>query len=337
MKWRHIISRITKGIVFASLGVIAVNTSPLANAQEDANAQENNLPPTARYAAGEDLDLALIIAEWKERFPDIPVFACACNADACAHTERWPFRNYSRYQLTVALGPFNGTYTESLGFNCFDIQTGQGLDQAPEIPTDPPEPEPPVEPEPPTEPTGTPMASVSADKASLILTWPDNQTNTIDITGWNINVLDALDCETVTQVPQKTLNARRIIGTPMVDPLTDNVAVPVLLEECLETQQTAVFVVDPQGVGGHALYRTQVPGERPLPNEFSSYGLSSISGLQYWDSTLLVRHGSASGAEALLVFRPDITPAGKFASCGFLNTLEGANRLCPAELAEPSE
>lgn len=295
-----------------------------------ASAQET-LPPTARYAAGEDLDLALIIAEWKERFPDIPVFACACNADVCDHTERWPFRAYSQYQLAVSLGPFNGAYTESLGFNCFDIETGQGLAQEPENPTDP------VEPEPPTEPIGSPEASVSADRMSLILTWPDNQSNTIDIESWNVNVLEALDCETLTQVPQKTLNARRIIGTPVVDPLTDNVAVPILLEECVETQQTAVFIVDPQGVGAHALYRVQVPGKRPLPNEFSSYGLNSISGLRYWDSTLLVRHGSASGAEALLVFRPDITPAGKFASCGLLNTLEGADRLCPADLEEPSE
>lgn len=321
MKWRHIV----KGLVLAGLGAFAIGSVPLANAQEE------TLPPTARYAAGEDLDLALIIAEWKERFPDIPVYACACDADVCDHTERWPFRTYSRYQLAVSLGPFNGEYTESLGFNCFDIETGQGLAQEPENPTDP------VEPGPPTEPTGSPKASVSADRMSLILTWPDNQSNTIGIASWNVNVLDAIDCGTLTQVPEKTFNARRIIGTPVVDPLTDNVAVPVLLEECVETQQTAIFVVDPQGVGAHALYRVQVPGERPFPNEFSSYGLNSISGLQYWDSTLLVRHGSASGAEALLVFRPDITPAGKFSSCGLLNTLEGANRLCLADLEEPSE
>ncbi|ESA34015.1 hypothetical protein N836_19275 [Leptolyngbya sp. Heron Island J] len=169
------------------------------------------------------------------------------------------------------------------------------------------------------------------------MTWPDNQTNTIDVTGWNITILDALDCETATQVPETIFNARRIIGTPIVDPLTSNVAVPVLLEECFETQQTAVFVVAPQGVRTYALYRVQVPGERAFPNEFSSYGLDSIGGLQYWDSTLLVRHGSASGAEALLVFRPDSTPAGSFASCGFLNTLEGADRLCPSDLAQASQ
>ncbi|ESA34016.1 hypothetical protein N836_19280 [Leptolyngbya sp. Heron Island J] len=133
MKWRNV----TKGLILAGLGTLAVLAVPSANAQED------ELPPTARYAAGEDVDLALIIAEWKERFPDIPVFACACNADVCDHTERWPFRSYDQYQLTVALGPFNGEYTESLGFNCFDIQTGQGLNQEAETPTEPTEPAPP--------------------------------------------------------------------------------------------------------------------------------------------------------------------------------------------------
>ncbi len=318
MKWRHLIH----GVALASLGALTLGITSTAHAAED------NRPPTARYAVGEDVDLSLIIAEWKDRFPDIPVFACACNADLCDSTERWPFRTYERYQLTVSLGPFNGAYTESLGFNCFDIETGEGLNQVSETPADPVEPEP---------PTGSLTASVSADKTNLILTWPDNQTNTIDISSWNINILDALDCESATQVPEKVFNAQRIVGNPVVDPLTDNVAVSVLLEECFETQQSAVFVVDPQGVGSYALYRVQVPGARPFPNEFSSYGFSSINDLLYWDSTLLVRHGSASGAEALLVFRPDITPAGKFAACGIVNPLDGATFLCPAALENPSE
>ena len=186
-------------------------------------------------------------------------------------------------------------------------------------------------------PSGLPTASVSDDNTGLILTWSDNQTNTIDVRGWNITIFDALDCETTTQVPETTFNARPIIGAPIVDPLTNNVAVPVLLEECFETQQTAIFVVDPQGAGTYALYRVQVLGERAFPNEFSSYSLGSIVGLRYWDSTLLVRHGSVSGAEALLIFRPDSTPAGSFASCGLLNTLEGADRLCPSDLTQASQ
>lgn len=318
MKWQHLIP----GLALASLGALTVGTAAAA-------AADHSPPPTAQYAAGEDVDLALIIAEWKDRYPDIPVFACACNADLCDSTEQWPFRTYDRYQLTVSLGPNNGTYTESLGFNCFDIETGQGLNEVSEAPSEPPD----TNPSP--EPTGSPTASVSADKTSLILTWPDNQTNTIDVTSWTINILDALNCDSATLVPQKTFNGRFIVGDPVVDPLTDNVAVPVLLEECFETQQTAMFVVNSQGPGAYALYRVQVPGANPLPNEFSSYSFSSVSGLQYWDSTLLVRHGSASGAEALLAFRPDITPAGKFASCGLLNTLEGADRLCPVALDAP--
>ena len=198
-----------------------------------------------------------------------------------------------------------------------DVATKQGLNQAPESPAKP-------------APPGALEASVSEDGSILTLTWPAGQTSTIDVSRWNISILDALDCSTLTQVDQKRLTVRRIIGSPVVDPQTDNVAVPVLLEECVETQQTAVFIVDPQGIGAHALYRVQVPGPRSLPHEFSSYALDSISGLQYWDSTLLIRHGSASGAEALLIFRPDRTPAGRFVGCGLLNELEGAARLCPA-------
>ncbi len=317
MKWRQTM----KGIILASLGAFAIGTVPSAIAQTDEQ------PPTARYAAGDDVDLALIITEWKGLMPNIPVFSCICQADSCDHSERWPFRNYDRYQQTVSLGDFNRDYTESLGFNCFNIETEKRDNQAPEMPTEITESELPKD----DNTLDSLTASVSDDNTGLILTWPDAQTNTIDVRSWKVTLLDALDCETATLVPEKIVNARRIVGTPMVDPLTDNVAVPVLLEDCFDSQQTAVFVVNSEGAETYALYRVQVPGEREFPNEFSSYGLNEIGGLRYWNSTLIVRHGSASGAEALLVFRPDITPAGRFVSCGLLNIREGADRLCPSD------
>ncbi|MBT9311405.1 hypothetical protein [Leptothoe kymatousa] len=308
MKWDYLI----QGFALVGLGLFA-----------GAAHADDSRPPTARYAAGEEVDLALIVTEWKDRYPDIPVFACACDAASCDSSARWPFRRYDRYQLTVSLGPFNGAYTESLGFNCLDIESGQGLNEVSQAPPEPMEP--------PEENLAAPNAAVSADRTSLVLTWPDARTNRIDVTGWTINILDALDCETLTQVPEKTFSARFIAGDPVVDPLTDNVAVPVVLDECVETQVSAVFVVDPQGVAAYGLYRVQVPGAQPLANEFSSYGLSSISGVHYWDSTLLVRNGSASGAETMLMFRPYLTPAGKFVACGTVTPGEGDAILCPAE------
>ena len=296
-------------------------SSTVLSLPQVALAQTEPLKPTARYARGEDVDLALIIAEWREPYPNLPIFACVCDGSTCNHTERWPFREFNRYQLTVALGAFNAGFTESNGFNCFNIETGQRPDEAKNVP----------EPDPNSgsQDSDMPTVSVVNDATSLKLTWADGQSNIIDIDGWNVNVLDALDCSALEIVPEKVMFAQRIIGEPAVDETTGNIAVSVLLSECVETQQSAIFVVDPQGVGAHALYRTQVPGDRPFPNVFSSYPLSSISGLQYWDDTLLVRHDSASGAEAMLMFRSGRTPAGEFAGCGFIQEEEGGDRLCP--------
>lgn len=80
--------------------------------------------PTARYGRGEAVDLSLIIDEWRDRYPSIPVFACSCNADTCGDRTLWPFREYTRYQPFVSLGDVNATNSEATGFNCFDIETG---------------------------------------------------------------------------------------------------------------------------------------------------------------------------------------------------------------------
>ena len=81
--------------------------------------------PTARYGRGESVDLALIIDEWRDRYPSIAIFACSCNADTCGDKTVWPFREYTRYQPFVALGDFNAANTVATGFNCFDMETGE--------------------------------------------------------------------------------------------------------------------------------------------------------------------------------------------------------------------
>ena len=174
-----------------------------------------------------------------------------------------------------------------------------------------------------------PLATTADDATALHLSWVNGQSNTIDIQGWNVAVLDSYSCETDQQVTERTLTAQRILGQPVVDEHTGNVAVSVLLEECFDTQKSAVFVVDPQGYGGHALYRVQVPGAQPFPHEFSTYALRDAAGLQYWDSTLMVRHGDASGALAMLVFRPGVNPAGEYAGCAILEEGESGASICP--------
>lgn len=88
------------------------------------NARGPEQVPTARYARGEGVDLALIIEEWRDRFPQTPVYACVCLEETCGSSAIWPFKPFTRYQPFVALGPTNAATNERTGFNCFDIETG---------------------------------------------------------------------------------------------------------------------------------------------------------------------------------------------------------------------
>ncbi len=345
--------------------------------------------PTARYARGENVDLAEIVSEWRGYYADVPVYLCICQDATCDQTRQWPYREFDRYQLTVALGPTGGQLAEDTGANCFDIADGSRPSKArsfsaaqrqpntpviaappprptapprpappantpasPPVPTAPPVAPPPTAPPPiapppaqsaassaPTPPvptaatnnSGAPIATSVNNGSAIRLLWPSGATNVIDIvsSNWNLNVLDATDCNILGRVEQKTLEAQRIVSSPVVDSVTGNVAVPVLLDSCVDSDQSAVFILDANEGGGYALYRLQLPGNRNLPNEFSTFPLSTITGLSYWDGSLLVRHGDASGAEAIVVFRSDQNPAGKYAGCGIVREGEGAGRLCP--------
>ena len=81
--------------------------------------------PTARYGRGEAVDLSLIVEEWRDRFPAIPVFVCTCRNQACGNESVWPFREFILYQPFVALGDTNAANNEATGFKCFDMETGR--------------------------------------------------------------------------------------------------------------------------------------------------------------------------------------------------------------------
>jgi hypothetical protein len=351
---------LVSGLSFGVLAPLLTPTAVQAQAQSQA-------VPTVRYAQGEDIGLDEIIAEWRSYYADVPVYLCTCQEDTCDQTQQWPYREYDRYQLGVALGPNNGKIAEASGANCFDIadgsrpdkprsfssaQTGSGPTSAAASPDNNPPSRPPIAPSrnpeaPATTPPGTaqvprsviPTATTINNGAAIRLDWPSGASDVVAVTGssWNVNVLKALDCERGETVNEKTLTAQRVIGEPTVNSVTGNVAVPVLLASCIETDQSAIFILDPTEGGGYALYRVQLPGvdggsaeeNRNFPNEFSTYALRSLKGVRYWDGSLLVRHGSASGAEALVIFRSDRTPAGFYAGCGITLNGEGADRLCP--------
>lgn len=344
-----------------SLGVLGTSYV-LALAAQGAIAQSEPAAPTVRYARGEDVDIAEIVQEWRGYYADVPVYLCTCQEASCNQTQQWPYRVFDRYQMNVVLGPTNGVIAEDSGSNCFDIADGSRPSEprafsAEETPTaqapqptitQPNRPAPaaatpaadsrpiaaPVEPPPAqavaTGPSGIPIATVINQGADIQLDWPSGSSNVVNVADstWNLSVLDAVECESLTQVDQKILEAKRVVATPVVDETTGNVAVPVLLDSCVDTDQSAVFILDPTEGGGYALYRTQLPGDRTLPNEFASYPFSSITGLRYWNGSLFVRHGSASGAEAVMIFRPDQTPSGTYAGCGVISANEGADRLC---------
>ena len=369
---------------------VALAAAPLPSAAQSGSTQPEQPAPTVRYARGEDVGLDEIVAEWRGYYADVPVYQCVCQADICDQSEGWPYREYDRFQLSVALGPNNGKAAEVAGFNCFDIADGSRPSQprsfsaeernpddpvaaappripAPPVPSEPPVAPPapaPSTPEPaPTAPppnvvtqtsppagppaaapaasavaiaptqaasSAIPRASVINDGAAIQLDWPSGTSDVISVanSNWNLNVLSALDCESISLVSEKVLAAQRVVGEPAVDSITGNVAVPVLLDSCVETDQSAVFVLDPNEGGGYALYRSQLPGEQALPNEFSTYAFSSITGVQYWDGYLLVRQANAAGAEALSVFLPGDTPSGAYGGCGILRDSEGAALLC---------
>lgn len=331
--------------------------------------------PTARYANGEDVDLALMIREWRDRDPDIPVFACVCNQDVCNHSQSWPFRTFEEFQLTVTWGPSNANVAEGLGFICHDIEVGTrplslipepvflppfeeylpttlGLPsystslqaqqiQATALPEDPAissgllaRAEPFVQDGPIQEisaqenrmaASSEPTVEVLEDGRLLIGRWMDS-TVEIDVRDWNINILDSVDCATFSLLDEQVMNAQRIVGNPAIDAETGAIAVAVELSYCALTTQSAVFVIDPQP-GGYALYRVQVPGDRPFSDPFSSFALRTVSGLEYVDGDLQIRQQDASGAEVLLTFTPGVTPAGTYRDC--VTLADGEAALCP--------
>ena len=110
-------------IALSVLGGFWSVTSPQALAQRN-SALDPQQVPTARYARGEDVDLSLIVEEWRARYPETPVFACTCTTETCGNAEQWPFRTFTLYQPFVALGNFNAANYQSSGFNCFDMESG---------------------------------------------------------------------------------------------------------------------------------------------------------------------------------------------------------------------
>lgn len=169
-------------------------------------------------------------------------------------------------------------------------------------------------------------AQIRDDGATLEIR-VNRQRITLTPDNFDVRVLNAVNCQEAQIEPEQRLTGTRFFPSVAVDAQTGNVAVGVLLQECYETQVSAVFVVDPQG-SGYALYRVQVPGQTVPRDEFTTYPLNSITGLGYLNNELLIQQGDASGSEALLVYSTGNHPAGTYRGCVYTEPGE-SDRLCP--------
>ena len=155
-------------------------------------------------------------------------------------------------------------------------------------------------------------------------------TQTIKASRLNLRLINGLNCQAKKVLPTQRLSGKRFIPQGFsFNPTNGNLAVGVVLQECFDTQQSAVFVLEPQdNWSGYAIYRVQLPGTKKLPDEFSSYPFRTIQKIGFFGDDLLVKHGDASGTEALVVFENSGKPAGKYDGCLVTSAGESQN-ICP--------
>jgi hypothetical protein len=162
------------------------------------------------------------------------------------------------------------------------------------------------------QPSYLPEVQTISNNTQLSIKW-QGKSYTIDANTLNVLVLDSVDPATGKLV-DRTMNGQRFIEQGIsIDPQTGNIAVGVLLTYYAATNFSAIFIIKLEATGGYGIYRVQVPGVRPLPNEFATYPLDTIKYVRFVDEDLFVKEGDASGKTKLYVFQPSNTPAMKYA------------------------
>lgn len=172
-------------------------------------------------------------------------------------------------------------------------------------------------------PRFSPEVEIISDRKQLRGEWGGN-TYTIDVDELNVLVLDSYDIETGNQVDREL--SGDLFAEVTVNPFTGHIVVGVVLDYFAATTTSGIFIIDPQP-GGYGIYRVQVPGPRPFPNEFSTYGLRNISSLRFVEENLLVEHGDAASNTSILTFQPGNTPAMEYENCVDVVVREGPG-LC---------
>ncbi|KST67650.1 hypothetical protein [Mastigocoleus testarum] len=179
-----------------------------------------------------------------------------------------------------------------------------------------------------------PTANIISDGTELKI--QDGQrTQIIKASRLNLRVIDGLNCQARKIFPSQRLAGRRFLPQGFsFNPKTGNLAVGVVLQECFDIQQSAVFILEPQrSWRSYAIYRVQLPGRKALPDEFSSYPFRNIIKIGFFANDLLVKHGDASDSQGLLVFGNSGKPAGKYDGCVVTSVGENQN-ICPIVISD---
>jgi|GEM_PF-4716321 len=172
----------------------------------------------------------------------------------------------------------------------------------------------------------TPQIRVVPDEAlsPQLVVEQGGQTSTFDAQDVKAEMMGSVDCEKMVRVDRQSLTGNNFMRNQVsIDPQTGNIAIGVIFQYCALTQESAIVLLQPQATGGYQTSLLQVPGFKALPTANATYPLGYINNLRYNNGELIVTHGSASDAEAEIVFRDE-----KFVSCRITTPGEGGGNLC---------
>ncbi|MGD1912791.1 MAG: hypothetical protein ACFB2X_18665 [Rivularia sp. (in: cyanobacteria)] len=152
---------------------------------------------------------------------------------------------------------------------------------------------------------------------------------TIKASRLKIRVLDSLNCDGI-QVQRRTLSGKRFFSQAVkLDKKTGNLAVGVLLQNCLNKNISAVFILQPKpNWTNYVVHRVSIPGKRLISDRFSTYPLRRIKTIGFIDGNLLIKHADATNSESLLVYTSSDKPVGKYAGC-VVTQQNYSNSICP--------
>ncbi|MEM1393131.1 MAG: hypothetical protein AAF316_04755 [Cyanobacteria bacterium P01_A01_bin.80] len=144
-----------------------------------------------------------------------------------------------------------------------------------------------------------------------------------------IRVLDSHNCEG-KQLKRQTLSGKKFFTNAIkFDKRTGNLAVGVLLQDCLKQNISAAFILQPEpNWNNYIVHRVSVPGKSLINNRFSTYPLRRIQTIGFIDGNLLIKHTNFDNSEALLVYTSTNRVVGNYAGCVITQTGHSES-ICP--------